>query len=117
MFIIVSRKPVNVTARWINPSDVLVTWSVPVNNNQIIDGYEVFYGVSNDTFSAGVTNNTQLIISGLYSNQNYSFFVVSYSNEEHTLPSQWSDIAALIAGTFSKFLKNWFISFTLKSAK
>ena len=61
----------------------------------------MFYGVNDcdcKTFSVGVTNNTELIISGLYSCQNYSFFVVSYSNEEHTLPSEWSNVTTLIAG-------------------
>ena len=40
-------------------SDILVTWSPPVNNNLVIDGYEVFYGVNDydcKTFSVGVTN-------------------------------------------------------------
>ena len=103
MFIIVAGKPINVTAKWINSSDVLVTWSPPVNKNLIIDGYEVFYGVNDSTFSIGVTNNTELIVSGLSSSQNYSFFVVSYSNEEHTVPSEWSDVITLIASMFSNF--------------
>ena len=103
MFIIVARKPVNVTAKWIDSSDVLVTWFPPVINNPLIDGYEVFYGVSDNTFSVGVTKYTELIISGLCSCQNYSFYVVSYSNEEHTLPSEWSNVTTLIAGTFNFF--------------
>ena len=99
--IIVPRKPVNVTAKWTNFSDVLVTWSSPVNDNSLIYGYEVFYGISDcdcKTFSVGVTKYTELIISGLCSNRNYSFFVVSYSNEKHTLPSEWSDATTLTAG-------------------
>ena len=102
MFIVVAGKPINVTAKWINSSDVLVTWSPPVNSNLLINGYEVFYGVNDSTFSVGVTNYTELIISGLYSTQNYTFFVVSYSNEEHTVPSEWSNITTLIAGMLSK---------------
>ena len=101
--IIVAKKPLNVTAKWITSSKVLVTWSPPVNNNPLIDGYEVFYGVNDcdcKTFSVGVTNNSELIINGLCSNQNYSFFVVSYSNENNTLPSEWSDITTLIASKF-----------------
>ena len=100
--IIVARKPVNVTAMWINFSDALVTWSPPVINNPLIDGYKVFYGVNDNTFSVEVTNYTELIISGLCSSQNYSFHVVSYSNEEYTLPSEWSDVATFIAGNVSK---------------
>ena len=105
MLIIVTRKPVNVTANWIGFFDVLVTWSPPVDNDPLIAGYEVFYLVSNcdcKTFSVGVTNDTFLIISFLVSAQNYSFFVVSYSNDEHTLPSEWSDIITLITGKLSK---------------
>ena len=97
--LLVARKPVNVTAKWIGPSGVLVTWSSPVDNDPLIAGYEVFYGVSNcdcKTFSVGVTNDTFLIISGLCNVQNYSFFVIAYSNEEHTLPSEWSDIITLL---------------------
>ena len=108
MFIIVARKPVNVTARWIESSDVLVTWFPPVINNPLIDGYKVFYGVSDKTFSVGVTKYTKLIISGLCSCQNYSFYVVSYSNEEHTLPSEWSDITTLIAGNLKQYYMSYF---------
>ena len=103
--VLVARKPVNVTAKWIGPSDVLVTWSSPVDNDPLIAGYEVFYGVSDcdcKTLSVGVTSDTLLKISGLCSAQNYSFFVMSYSNEEHTLPSEWSDIITLISGKLSK---------------
>ena len=32
------------------------------------------------------------------------FFVVSYSNEEHTLPSEWSNITTLIAGNITNFI-------------
>ena len=99
--IVVARKPVNVTAKWINSSDVLVTWSPPVHNNPLIDGYEVFYDVNDcdcKTFSVGVTNYTQLIIRGLCSSQNYSFFVVSYSNKNNTLSSEWSDVYTLNTG-------------------
>ena len=99
--IVVARKPVNVTAKWINSSDVLVTWSPPVNNNPLIDGYEVFYGVKDydyKTFSIEVTDYTQLIISGLCNSQNYSFFVVSRSIGNNTLPSEWSDVYTLNTG-------------------
>ena len=84
-----------------------MTWSPPVNNNPLIDGYEVFYRVSDcdcKKFSVGVTNFTERIISGLCSTQNYMFFVVSYSNDEHTLPSEWSDITTLIAGNVTNFI-------------
>ena len=100
--IIVARKPVNVTAIWINSSDVLVTWFPPVINNPLIDGYKVFYGVSDKTFSVGVTKYTKLIISGLCSSQNYSFYVVSYSNEEYTLQSEWSEVTTFIAGNLKQ---------------
>ena len=32
------KKQVNIIAKWIDSSDVLVTWSPPVNHNQLIDG-------------------------------------------------------------------------------
>ena len=108
---IVARKPVNVTANWIGSSDVLVTWSSPVDNDPLIAGYEVFYGVSNcdcKTFSVGMTNATFLMISGLCNAQNYSFFVMSYSNEEHTLPSEWSDIITLITGKLLRYYNLYF---------
>ena len=111
LLIIVARKPVNITAKWIGCSDVLVTWSSPVDNDPLIAGYEVFYGVSDcdcKTFSVGVTNDTLLKISGLCSAQNYSFFVVSYSIEEHTLPSEWSDIITLISGKLSNCYNLYF---------
>ena len=99
LLIIVARKPVNVTAKWICPSDVLVTWSSPVDNDPLIAGYEVFYDIGNGSrYSGGMTKDTFLNISGLCIAQNYSFFVISYSNEEHTLPSEWSDIITLISG-------------------
>ena len=43
--IIVAKKLVDVIAKWINLCDLLITWSPPVNNNPLINGYEVFYGV------------------------------------------------------------------------
>ena len=99
MLIIVTRKPVNITAKWISPSDVLVTWSPPVDNDPLIAGYEVFYDIGNGSrYSGGMTNDTFMMISVLCSAQNYSFFVISYSNEEDTLPSEWSDIITLISG-------------------
>ena len=61
------------------------------------------YGVNDCDYKAfiiGVTKYIELIISGLCSNQNYSFFVVSYSNEEHTIPSEWNDITKLITGKY-----------------
>ena len=105
-FIIVAEKPVNVTAKWINSSNVLVTWSPRADNHSFLCGYVVFYGMNDldcKTFSVGVTNNTELIISSSCSSQNYSFFVVSYSNEEHTLPSEWT---TLIAGNLSNVMIN-----------
>ena len=109
LLIIVTRKPVNVTAKWISPSDVLVTWSPPVDNDPLIAGYEVFYDIGNGSrYSGGMTNDTFLNISGLCSAQNYSFFVMSYSNEEHTLSSEWSDIITLISGKLSKYYNLFF---------
>ena len=97
--VLVARKPTDVTAKWIGLSDVLVTWSPPVDNDPLIAGYEVFYDIGNGSrYSGGKTICTQLMISGLFSAQNYSFFVISYSNEEHTLPSEWSDIVTLTSG-------------------
>ena len=98
MLIIVARKPLNVTAKWIGPSHVIVAWSPPVDNDPLIAGYEVFYHINDKALSVGVTSDTFLNISGLCSAQNYRFFVVSYSNEEHTLPREWSDIMTLITG-------------------
>ena len=46
---------------------IIVTWSQPVNNNQLVDGYEVFYGVHDcdcKIFSVGVTKYTEQIVSG-----------------------------------------------------
>ena len=106
LLIVVAGKPVNVTVKWIGPSDVLVTWCSPVDNDPLIAGYEVFYDIGNGSrYSGGMTNDTFLMISGLYNCKNYSFFVVSYSNEEYTLPSEWSDIITLITG---KLLKCYF---------
>ena len=104
LLIIVAGKPVDVTAKWISPFDVLVTWSSPVYNDPLIAGYEVFYDIGNGgRYSVGVTNDTFLMIGGLCSAQNYSFFVISYSNEEHTLPSEWSDIITLISSKLCYF--------------
>ena len=100
---LVARKPVNVTAKLIGHSNVLVTWSPLINNDPLIAGYEVFYSVSDcnyKTFSGRVTNLTFLTISAFCSAQNYSFFVVSYSNEEHTFSSEWSNVFILIAGKY-----------------
>ena len=73
-----------------NSSDVLVTWSSPVDNDPFTAGYEVFYDIGNGSrFNGGEPGlNINLIISGLCSAQSYSFFVVSYSNEEYTLPNE-----------------------------
>ena len=99
---IVTRKPVNVKAMWIGCSDILVTWCPPVDNDPLIAGYEVFSDIGNGSkYSVGVTNDTFLIISDDFSALNFSFFVVSYSNENHTLPSEWSDIITLISGKVS----------------
>ena len=101
---------------WINSSYVLVTWSSPVNENSLIDGYRVFYSVNDcdcKTFSVGITKYNQVILSGLCNTQNYSFFVVSYSNWEYALPSEWSDVAILNAGNLLthhiSYIKNNFI--------
>ena len=82
---LVAGKPVNVTAKWICSSDVIVTWSPPVDNDPLIAGYEIFYDIGNGSrYSGGMTNDTFLIISGLFSAQNYSFFVMTYLDEEYT---------------------------------
>ena len=57
---------------------------------------------------------TQLIVNNLCCAQNYSFFVVSYSNIEQTLPSQWSDVVMLIPGNLYFILfKYCIISFSM----
>ena len=64
---------------------------------------EVFHGVNDCDYKAfivGVTKYIELIISDLCNNQNYSFFMVSYSNKEHTLTSECSVIITLIAGKY-----------------
>ena len=115
LLIIVDRKPVNVKAKWICFSDVLITWCPPVDNDPLIAGYEVFYDIGNGSrYSGGMTNDTFLIISGLCSAQNYSFFVVSYSNEEDTLPSEWSYIITLLSGKLSKCYNLLFLSKLMK---
>ena len=108
----VAGKPTNVTAKWMCFSDVLVTWSPPIDNDPLIAGYEVFYDIGNgNRYSGGETIHTHVVISGLCSAHNYSLFVVAYSNEECTLPSEWSDVITLITGNLNfMFLKNCFIS-------
>ena len=61
-----------------------------------VAGYEVFYQLSNGSssvMSAGNTTNTMLnITSGLYLNNRYIFFVVSYGSDDSTvLPSNHSN--------------------------
>ena len=39
------KKTINITAKQIISSDVLITWSLPVDNDLLIAGYKIFYDI------------------------------------------------------------------------
>ena len=66
-------------------TSVLLTWSPPINNIPAVIGYEVFLDISNGTRVNMETNTTELNITSLKPDVNYTAFVVAYGGN---LPSE-----------------------------
>ena len=84
---LVTNTPTNVTYTKTDLTSVLLTWSPPINNIPAVIGYEVFLDISNGTRVSMETNTTELNITSLQPDVNYTAFVVAYGGY---LPSDHS---------------------------
>ena len=97
LFISVTASPVNLTVSRDSLSEAALTWSPPISNSPIVQGYDVFYydELSDGTslMSVDVGNNTMVILDGLDPELSYTVLVVAYGGD---LPSN------NISGTISE---------------
>ena len=81
-----------------------VSWVAP---SPAPAGYEVFYFITSENninyVSGGVTNTTELILTGLSPDIGYSIFVVAFGDSNSTLLSPHSETVLLPPGQFEKF--------------
>ena len=82
--LLVTNKPTNLTHIRTGLTSALLTWSPPINNTPVVIGYEVFLDISNGTRVSMETNTTELNITLLQPDVNYTVFVVAYGGD---LPS------------------------------
>ena len=78
---LVTDTPTNLTYIRTGLTSVLLTWSPPINNTPVVIGYEVFLDISNDTRVSMETNTTELNITSLQPDVNYTALVVAYGGD------------------------------------
>ena len=83
--VLVTNKPTTPSHIRTGLASVLLTWSPPINNIPAVIGYEVFLDISNGTRVSMGTNTTELNITSLQPDVNYTAFVVAYGGD---LPSE-----------------------------
>ena len=94
--IIVTGIPTNLIISRSGLQQAIISWSPPVSNNPIVQGYEVFYDSPNGTrLSIDVGNITMTTIENLDPELNYTVFVVAYGGD---LPSAASDKSNISEG-------------------
>ena len=74
----------------------IVTWSLPVSNNPVALGYEVFYDLPSGARESIEVNGTLITLSTLDPVSSYPVFVVAYGGD---LPSSRSNNETLQQGT------------------
>ena len=95
--IIVTGIPTNLIVSRPGFQQAIISWSPPVSNDPIVQGYEVFYDSPNGTrLSIAVGDNTMTTIKNLDPELNYTVFVVAYGGD---LPSAASDKSNISEGT------------------
>ena len=96
-FLIVTGIPTNLIISRPGFHQANISWSPPVSNNPIVQGYEVFYDSPNGTrLSIDVgADNTMTTIENLDPELNYTVFVVAYGGD---LPSAASDKSNISKG-------------------
>ena len=83
--LLVTNKPTNLTHIRTGLTSALLIWSPPINNIPAVIGYEVFLDIPNGTRVNMETNTTELNITSLQPDVNYTAFVVAYGGD---LPSE-----------------------------
>lgn len=86
----------NLTAVRFSSTTATLSWVSAVANDSVVNGFEVFYNnLSGSKESVLVSKTkTEITLTGLSENVEYSAFVVSYSD----LPSERSNIVTISAG-------------------
>ena len=92
---LVTDTPTSLNSTRTGLTSVLLLWSPPTINISTVIGYEVFLNLPNGTRISIETNSTQLTLTSLQPDNNYSIFVVAYGGD---LPSDHSDTAILFQG-------------------
>ena len=82
-----ANTPTNLTYIRTGLTSALLTWSSSIINTPAVIGYEVFLDISNGTRVSTETNTTELNITFLQPDVNYTAFVVAYGGD---LPSDHS---------------------------
>ena len=92
----VAATPISVSAGIVSSDSITVSWTAP---SPAPDGYEVFYQttVNGDAVSGGNTSNTELTLTGLSTDEEYTIFVVAFG-DTNTIPSPHSNTVTVPAG-------------------
>ena len=95
-FFSVTDTPTNLTVTRTGLYQVALSWSSPTSNDPIVQGYEVFYDLPNQTrFSIEVEENTTLTLVNISPELSYSTFIVAYGGD---LPSEASNVNNISEG-------------------
>ena len=97
-------------------TNVRVSWTAP-SSGPALDGYEVFYQTGSNVFSSSTNSasTTQLTLTGLVVEQEYSIFVVAFGPEgAPVLPSAHSNTTMITLGEFISYNKYYYTCTILK---
>ena len=109
---LVTSTPTNLLYTRIDLTLVLLTWSPPMNNIPAVIGYEVFLDISNGTRVSMETNITELNITSLQPDTNYTASVVAYGGD---LPSERINTAISQGNLTCYFHSHWSLNGSLNS--
>ena len=95
-FVAVAATPVIVSASIVSSDKITVTWTA---QSPAPNGYEVFYqtAVNVGVASGGNTSNTELTLTGLSTDAEYTIFVVAFG-DTNIIPSPHSNTVTVPAG-------------------
>ena len=112
LWFLVTDTPANLTYIRTALTSVLLIWTPPINNIPVVIGYEVFLDISNGTRVSMETNTTELNITSLQPDVNYTVFVVAYGGG---LPSEHSNTTISQGNLTCCFHSHWNLYVSLNS--
>ena len=86
---VVTDTPTNFTLERAGLFQALFTWSAPDSNDPMVEGYEVFYNLSNGTRFTELYSTTVPTIKIVDPELGYSAFIVAFGGD---LPSEASNV-------------------------